>query len=63
MSVKRGCGLALLQRATWYLRSRAKDQAPLRMRIRDIANARPRFGYLRIQVMLRREGWTVNHML
>jgi putative transposase len=31
------------------------------MRIRDIAYARPRFGYLRIQVMLRREGWTVNH--
>lgn len=34
---------------------------PLRMRIRDIAYARPRFGYLRIQVMLRREGWIVNH--
>ena len=61
MSVKRACRLALLQRATWYKRSQAKDQSPLRMRIRDIANARPRFGYLRIQVMLRREGWFVNH--
>jgi putative transposase len=30
------------------------------MRIRDIANVRPRFGYLRIHVMLRREGWMVN---
>lgn len=29
------------------------------MRIRDIAQARPRFGYLRILVMLRREGWQV----
>ena len=61
MSVKRACRLALLQRATWYKRSQAKDQTPLRMRIRDIANARPRFGYLPIQVMLRREGWMVNH--
>lgn len=43
------------------MRSRARDQTPLRMRIRDIAYARPRFGYLRIQVMLRREGWRVNH--
>jgi putative transposase len=30
------------------------------LRIRDIAYARPRFGYQRITVMLRREGWRVN---
>ena len=30
------------------------------MRIRDIAARRPRFGYQRIHVMLRREGWRVN---
>ncbi len=30
------------------------------MRIRDLAHARPRFGYLRIWVLLRREGWRVN---
>ena len=29
------------------------------MRIRDIAQARPRFGYVRILVMLKREGWKV----
>jgi putative transposase len=29
------------------------------MRIRDLAQARPRFGYERIMVMLRREGWPV----
>jgi putative transposase len=38
----------------------AKDQSALRMRIRDIAHQRPRFGYQRIHVMLRREGWPVN---
>ena len=30
------------------------------MRIRDIAARRPRLGYQRIHVMLRREGWLVN---
>lgn len=30
------------------------------MRIRDIAAARPRFGYLRIHIMLRRDGIMVN---
>lgn len=30
------------------------------MRIVDIAKARPRFGYLRIHLMLGREGWKVN---
>ena len=29
------------------------------MRMREIANSRPRFGYERITVMLRREGWPV----
>lgn len=32
----------------------------LRMRIREIANARPRFGYERIHVLLQREGWHIN---
>ena len=36
------------------------DQAALRRRIREIAHSRLRFGYLRIHVMLRREGWRIN---
>jgi len=54
------CRLAQFGRASWYRRSRAKDQSALRMRIRDLAHARPRFGYQRIWVLLRREGWLVN---
>ena len=59
MSKKRSCRLALLQRATFYYRSRAKDQSVLRMRIRELAHSRPRFGYERIHILLRREGWRV----
>ena len=32
----------------------------LRLRIREFTHARPRFGHLRIWVLLRREGWVVN---
>jgi putative transposase len=60
VSCARACRLAQFGRASWYRRSRAKDQSALRMRIRDLAHARPRFGYQRIWVLLRREGWLVN---
>ena len=58
--MQQACRLALLRRSTWYRRSQAKDQTPLRMRIRELALNRPRFGYLRIHVLLRREGWCIN---
>ena len=56
----RACRLAQFSRAAWYRRSRANDQSALRMHIRDPAHARPRVGYLRLWVLLRREGWLVN---
>ena len=59
MSVQRSWRLALLQRSVWYAKSQARDQSALRQRIRDIAMSRPRFGYLRVLVMLQREGWQV----
>jgi len=49
-----------LGRSTYYWRSKAKDQTPLRLRLRELAEARPRFGYPRLHVLLRREGWKVN---
>jgi putative transposase len=55
-----GCRLAQFGRASWYRKSTAKDQTALRLRIRDLAHARPRFDYLRIWALLRREGWAVN---
>ena len=60
MATVRACRLAQFSRAGFYRKSTAKDQSALRMRIREIAHARPRFGYPRIHVMLRREGWLVN---
>jgi transposase InsO family protein len=31
------------------------------MRLRDLAAARVRYGYRRLHVLLRRDGWRVNH--
>jgi len=41
--------------------SHKPDQAPLRLRIHDLAATRMRYGYFRIYILLRREGWLVNH--
>ncbi len=44
VSCLRACRLAQFGRAAWYRRRRAKDQSALRLRIRDFAQAGPRFG-------------------
>ncbi|MBX9659752.1 MAG: IS3 family transposase [Nitrospiraceae bacterium] len=60
IGVRRACGLLRLNRASWYYRHHGRDDTAIRMRLRELAQARPRFGYLRLHVMLRREGWVVN---
>jgi putative transposase len=60
VSKQRACRVIQLGRSTYYWRSKAKDQMPLRKRLRELAEARPRFGYPRLHVLLRREGWRVN---
>lgn len=41
-------------------RTRRPSQEALRLRMRELAQARPRFGYRRIHVLLLRDGWRVN---
>jgi len=60
VSTRKACHLAQFFRSTYSRKSQAKDQSALRRRIREIAEVRPRFGFQRIHVMLRREGWHVN---
>jgi putative transposase len=49
------------QRSSHRYESVAPDQAALRVRIKEIAATQVRYGYYRIYILLRREGWTVNH--
>jgi len=48
-------------RALVRYRSRRPSQAPLRARLRELAAVRLRAGYQQLYVLLRREGWRVNH--
>jgi putative transposase len=61
VSERRACKVAKVHRSLFRYQSQADDQAFLRKRIREIAAVRVRYGYLRIHVLLRREGWHVNH--
>jgi putative transposase len=56
----RACQLVQVGRSSFYWRSKAKDQTPLPKRLRELAEARPRFGYPRLHVLLRRDGWKIN---
>jgi putative transposase len=47
-------------RSTYHHRSRRGAQVELCKRIREIAETRVRYGYRRIHVLLKREGWAVN---
>lgn len=55
VSIRRACEVVGAVRSTYHYRSVRPDQASLRKRIREIAEARVRFGYRRIYVLLYRE--------
>ena len=61
LSQRRACGLMELYRATCRYQKRRSEDQPLRVRLRELAEERRRFGYRRLQVLLEREGWQVNH--
>ena len=61
-SERRACRVLGVQRSIIRYRSRADAQIPLRMRLKDLAAARVRWGYRRLHVLLGREGWKVNHI-
>lgn len=61
VSERRACAVVGQSRAGWRYRPKPKDDRALLKRIHDIAAARVRYGFWRIYVLLRREGWKVNH--
>lgn len=50
-----------LRHATYYYQARPRDDRAERKRIREIAETRVRYGAQRIHILLRREGWHINH--
>jgi putative transposase len=61
MSERRACRVVGCVRMTMRYRSSRTNDAELRIRLRELAHVRRRFGYRRLLVLLRREGFAVNH--
>lgn len=57
VSERRACDAFPTSRATIRYKSRRPDRASLEMRIKELTATRARYGYRRIHVLLRREGW------
>src|ERR1700691_784603 len=63
VSERRACRVARLNRGTFRSRGHKDPRTALRMRIREIAQTRVRYGYRKIRVLLNREGWKVGKYL
>lgn len=63
LSQRRACRLLGLPLATCQYRPHGLDRGALRLRLVELAGERRRFGYRRLHVLLRREGYAVNHKL
>jgi putative transposase len=59
VSIRRACRVFLVDTFTYHYKSRRPGQAALEQRIKDICQTRVRYGYRRVHVLLRREGWSL----
>jgi putative transposase len=61
VSERRACSTLGSDRTSMRYRSRRPDDATVRVRLRELASIRRRFGYRRLHILLRREGIIMNH--
>ena len=60
MSQRRAAGLIPIERMPLRYEHHRDPQEALRIRLRELAGSRVRYGYRRLTVLLKREGWEVN---
>ena len=63
VSQERACRVACIPVSTFRYQSTQEPRTALRLRIREIARVRIRYGYRKIRVLLKREGWNVGKKL
>ncbi len=61
VSERRACRAMGFGRASHRYQSRRDPAVELRMRLKELAESRVRYGYRRLHILLQREGWQVNH--
>jgi putative transposase len=59
--MRKACAVIQLSRVVYLYRSVARDSTSLVMRMKEITRTRLHYGYRRVHVMLRREGFKDNH--
>ncbi|MBB6144468.1 transposase [Silvibacterium bohemicum] len=62
-SERHACRVLLMVRGTYRYHCHPEPWTELRMRMREIAQSRVRYGYRKIRVLLNREGWNVGKYL
>lgn len=60
VSERRACTIMEVDRSSVRYRSKRPDDGPLRARLRELADQRRRFGYRRLHVLLRQDGYALN---
>jgi putative transposase len=60
LSTRRACAATGVARSTVSYRSCRPPQTPLRGRLKELARSRVSWGYRRLYLLLKREGWAVN---
>ena len=60
VSIRTPRGALRFDRSSFHYESRRADQAPVERRIREICETRVRYGYRRVHMLLRRQGWEIN---
>jgi putative transposase len=63
VSDRRACRVARVPVSTFRDESMQEPRTALRLRIREIAQTRVRYGYRKIRVLLNRESWKVGKKL
>ena len=61
VSQRRACRITGAALSSVRYCSRRPTQEPLRLRLKELAAVRISYGYRRLHVLLRREGWEINH--
>ena len=60
VSIRRACSVLKVDRSLYVYESRRGEQAELKLKIKDICQTRVRYGYRRVHILIKREGWPVN---
>ncbi|WP_225984980.1 IS3 family transposase [Noviherbaspirillum aerium] len=60
LGVTRACGLIGISRSLYRYRARRPDDRELAERLTALAGQKRRYGYRRLHILLRREGWSIN---